>query len=130
MLGYRPPSHIVGAIAAETGGNPFFAAALVRHFADEGHDLTAAGVPATIPGSVRDAVGRRLARLSPETSQLLSVACAFSGPFRFEELQALTELDEDALLGALDEALEAAMLRPADGDGYEFRHIDPAPGVV
>lgn len=122
LLGYRPSSHIVGAIAGETAGNPFFAVALVRHLAEEGHDLAADVVSAAIPGSVRDAVGRRLARLSSETAQMLSVASAFSGPFRFEELQALTELDEELLLGALDEALEAAMLRPADGDGYEFGH--------
>jgi predicted ATPase/DNA-binding CsgD family transcriptional regulator len=122
VLGYRPSSHIVEAIAGETAGNPFFAVALVRHLAEEGHDLAADDVSAAIPGSVRDAVGRRLARLSPDAAQMLSVACAFSGPFRFEELQALTELDEELLLGALDEALEAAMLRPAAGDGYEFGH--------
>jgi predicted ATPase/DNA-binding CsgD family transcriptional regulator len=122
LLGYRPSHHIVEAIAGETAGNPFFALALVRHLAEEGHDLAADSVAAATPGSVRDTVGRRLARLSPETAQMLSVACAFSGPFRFEELQALTELDEELLLGALDEALEAAMLRPAAGDGYEFGH--------
>jgi DNA-binding CsgD family transcriptional regulator len=122
LVGYRPSSHVVEAIAGETAGNPFFAVALVRHLAEEGHDLAAEVVPATIPGSVRDAVGRRLARLSPETAQMLSVACAFSGPFGFEELRVLTELEEELLLGALDEALEAAMLRPADGQGYEFGH--------
>lgn len=122
LLGYPLSSRIVEAIAGETAGNPFFAVALVRHLAEEGHDLAADGVAAAIPGSVRDAVGRRLARLSPETAQMLGLACAFSGPFRFEELQVLTELDEDALLGALDEALGAAMLRPGDGDGYEFGH--------
>jgi DNA-binding CsgD family transcriptional regulator len=122
QVGYRPSPQVVQAIAEETAGNPFFAVALVRHLAEDGHDLAAEAVTAAIPGSVRDAVGRRIAGLSAATGQMLSVACAFSGPFRFEELQALTELDEEVLLGALDEALEAAMLRPAEGDGYEFGH--------
>jgi DNA-binding CsgD family transcriptional regulator len=122
LVGHRPSSQVVEAIAGETAGNPFFVVALVRQLAEEGHDLAAEVIPAAIPGSIRDAVGRRVAHLSPETAQMLSVACAFSGPFRFEELRALTELDEELLLGALDEALGAAMLRPADSDGYEFGH--------
>jgi DNA-binding CsgD family transcriptional regulator len=122
QVGYTPSPQVVEAIAEETAGNPFFAVALVRHLAEEGHDLGATAVTAAIPGSVRDAVGRRMASLSPATGQMLSVACAFSGPFRFDELQALTGLDEEVLLGAIDEALEAAMLRPAEGDGYEFGH--------
>jgi DNA-binding NarL/FixJ family response regulator len=122
LAGYRPSSEIAAAITRETSGNPFFTVALVRQLAAQGNELTPGAVRAALPGAVRDAVGRSLAHVSPETAQVLTVACAFGGPFRFEELQALTALDEELLLGALDEALEAALLRPAGRDGYEFAH--------
>ena len=122
IVGYVPSPRVVEAITAETGGNPFFAVALVRQLAEDGLDLAAEAVPAAIPGSVRDAVARRLTHVSPETADMLSIACAFSGPFSFEELRALTQFDEDVLLGTLDEALDAGLLRAADGDMYEFGH--------
>jgi DNA-binding NarL/FixJ family response regulator len=116
---------VADAIYAETEGNPFFVGELVHHLVEEGRDL-AAGEPTDwgIPESVRQAVGRRLARLSPETNRLLAVSAAFTRPFDVAVLHALTELDEDRLLACLDEGLAAKMISPAPGEGehYEFVH--------
>jgi DNA-binding CsgD family transcriptional regulator len=105
-------------VARETGGNPFFVSEVAL-------ELTTAGAPVgeiPLPESVRQAVGQRLARLSRDTARVLSVAAAFAGPFRFDALQVLTELEEDALLDCVDEALRARMLAALEGERYEFAH--------
>ena len=106
------------AVARETGGNPFFVGEVALQ-------LVAAGAPLgeiPVPESVRQAIGQRLARLTPETARVLSLAAAFGGPFRFDALAVLTDLEEDALLDCVDEALRARMLVASDGERYEFAH--------
>jgi DNA-binding CsgD family transcriptional regulator len=124
ILGQTPSVAAVQAIHRDTGGNPFFAAELTRHLLEEGHDLASGSLdlPPAVPDSVRDAIGRRLSRLSGETVRLLSLACCFGGPFEFGELQALADLAEEPLLDAIDEALAAGMIATAGGERYTFAH--------
>ena len=67
--GFEPDLALVRAIHAQTEGNPFFVGEVVRLLREEGV-LTpeASGTPerwsARIPDGVREAVGRRLERLS------------------------------------------------------------------
>jgi DNA-binding CsgD family transcriptional regulator len=106
------------AVARETGGNPFFVSEVALQ-------LAVTGAPSDeipVPESVRHAIGQRLARLSAETARVLSLAAAFAGPFRFDTLEALTDLDEDTLLDCIDEALRARLLVALDGERYEFAH--------
>jgi len=113
----------VEAVLRETGGNAFFAHELVRHLVEEGYDLANREVPAeAVPAGVRDAVGGRIRRLSGDARSALAVACAFAGPFGFDELEAVTGLTEDSLLAVLDELLAASMLHALDDDRYEFGH--------
>jgi class 3 adenylate cyclase/tetratricopeptide (TPR) repeat protein len=115
----------------ETDGNPFFIGELLRHLVEEGkvyrgpdgrwttdRPLRELGVPDT----VRDVVVRRLARLSEETRRLLSVACAFEGPFRFDVAARLAQLREDPALDAVDEASAAQVLRAEPGGTCAFAH--------
>jgi DNA-binding CsgD family transcriptional regulator len=123
VAGRRPSPGALETITQETGGNPFFTTELVRHLEEQGLDVAASSLPpAAIPASVRDAVSRRVARLSAETARMLSVACAFSAPFELPELRVLADVEEIAALDALDEALSASLLRPLGGDRYEFAH--------
>ncbi len=120
-------SEVAEAIYAETDGNPFFVEEVLRHLQDEGRDpgsLDPRIASLEIPETVRQAVGRRLARLSHETNRLLSVAVAFTGSFDFSLLQALTRMAEEVLLDSIDEALAARMIRPVgrEGEVYEFAH--------
>lgn len=119
-------------IYAETNGNPFFIEELLRHLVDEvklvaggnGWSAPAGLTELGIPEGVRQVVGRRLARLSPDTARLLTHAAVFTGGFDFAVLQPLTGSPEDALLAALDEALAARLIQPA-GTGrerYDFVH--------
>lgn len=113
----------VEAVLRETGGNAFFAHELVRHLLEEGYDLVNREVPAeAVPAGVRDAVGGRIRRLSVDARSALAVACAFAGPFGFDELEAVTGLTEESLLAVLDELLAASMLRAVEADRYEFGH--------
>ena len=124
ILGQTPSAAAVEAIHRDTGGNPFFAAELTRHLLEEGHDLASGSLDLSpaVPDSVRDAIGRRLSRLSGETVRLLSLACCFGGPFEFGELQSLSDLAEEPLLDAIDEALAAGMIATAGGERYVFAH--------
>jgi class 3 adenylate cyclase/tetratricopeptide (TPR) repeat protein len=126
------PDQVGAAWASETDGNPFFIAELVRHLAEEGtlyrgpdgrwtmdRPLRELGLPDT----VRDVIGRRLARLSEDSRRLLSVASVFEGPVPFDVAARLADLDEDRALDAVDEATSAQVLRPAEsGDTCEFAH--------
>jgi predicted ATPase len=69
-------------------------------------------------------VGRRVARLSEQTSGLLRLAAGFSAGFGFDVLQMLSELPEQVLLSCIDEALQAGLIC-ACGQvprRYEFAH--------
>jgi len=113
------------AIHAETSGNPFFIEEVIRELEEDGFDLgSKAPIPelGAISPTIRQTLSRRLARLSTDANRVLNLAAAFAGPFAFEVLSAATDLDEDALLNCLDELLAAGMIRPAEGDAYEFSH--------
>ncbi len=121
-----PSVELVRAIHTETAGNPFYTRELYRHLLEVGQreqrgdgasDLIGLG----IPDGVRQVVGRRLALLSPATNRVLRVAAAFSGGFTLAVLHALTDLGDEALLDALDEAIGAGLVR-GDADGYDFAH--------
>jgi DNA-binding SARP family transcriptional activator len=128
--GFQPDLALVQAIHAQTEGNPFFVGEVVRLLSEEG-TLTpeASGArerwSARIPDGVREAVGRRLERLSRPCSSTLTVAAAIGREFGLDQLAVLVgDLDEDALLEALDEALAAHLVEelPGDAGRYQFTH--------
>jgi hypothetical protein len=76
-----------------------------------------------IPESVRQVIGRRFSRLSEEANRLLATASGCAGGFRFEIAAAVADLEERSALDALDEALEAHLLRTTDAaEVYDFTH--------
>ena len=118
------------ALAAETDGNPFFVGELLRHLTESGaiyqeggrwvagSDLRDSGLPV----SVLEVVGRRVARLGDEGTRVLSTASVIGRDFDLRLLAAVTELDEDRLLDALDAAVAASLIDYVDGDRYSFVH--------
>jgi len=108
----EPDAALLRQVEKETAGNPFFITEVVTH-------LDAGG---TIPATIRQAVGGRLARLSVNTNRILSLASAFSDAFDFRAVQAASDLPEEAVLEAVDEGLTARIIRPAGGERYEFAH--------
>jgi hypothetical protein len=120
------------ALLAETGGNPFFVGEMVRHLAETqsiyqdeqgrwvaSRDLRTAGLPV----SVREVIGRRVARLGPPTQAALSHAAVIGRDFDVDVLAVVTGLDEDHLIGVCDQAVDAAVLTgSADAGRYTFTH--------
>jgi class 3 adenylate cyclase/tetratricopeptide (TPR) repeat protein/type II secretory pathway predicted ATPase ExeA len=111
------------ALYRETEGNPFFVEEVIKSLIEQGeiyrdgdrwgrketHELA-------IPQSVKEAIGRRLNRLSEPTVDALRTAAALGKIFPFRELAAVSAAGEDALLDALDEATAAQLIR-ANGGG-------------
>jgi class 3 adenylate cyclase len=122
-------AEFVEVIQRETEGNPFFIEEVIKALIEQGqiylqdgrwerkaiHDLA-------IPQSVKEAVGRRLSRLSQPCLEVLHTAAAMGKQFRFDELVAVGALSEDATLDALDEACLAQLLRAEPGDAFLFTH--------
>jgi class 3 adenylate cyclase len=127
------PAGFVDAIFGETEGNPFFIREVLSHLIEEGkitHEdgRWIAGGGSTglgIPDSVRDVIGRRLARLSDDARRLLTVASAMTGGMSWDALQAIAEMAEGPLLDALDAALDSRLLverRSDNTTAYDFTH--------
>ena len=118
------------ALMAETEGNPFFVGEMLRHLAETGAiyqneqerwvaspDLRTSGLPV----SIREVVGRRVARLGEQTQRMLSLAAVIGRDFDSEVLARVADLDEDAVIDLCDQAVTAAVLTEAGGR-YSFAH--------
>ena len=118
------------ALHDETDGNPFFVKEVLAHLAETGRlrdhdDLTGGGAHGVteLPDSVREVVGRRLARLSPAAQQALTVAAVVGRSFAPSFLERVAEAgDPDRVLDALDEAVQAQLVVDAGGGRLEFVH--------
>jgi class 3 adenylate cyclase/RecA/RadA recombinase len=128
LTGQPPPPALVDAIYAETEGNPFFVEEVFQHLSERGKLLDAEGrwrpdlqvSELDVPEGVRLVISRRLERVSDACRTALTDAAVVGRDFSFELLQALTELDADAVLDAVDEA-ERANLIIASAEAGEAR---------
>jgi DNA-binding winged helix-turn-helix (wHTH) protein len=116
---------VSAALAERTGGNPFFVLELIRLLADEGR-LAAAGALCglVLPQGVRDAIGRRLDRLSPECNETLRAAAVTGRRFELPVLEAVAGRPREVLLERLAEAEAAGLVAPSgEGTGrFAFSH--------
>jgi len=118
------------AVHEETEGNPFFVKEVLRHLAETGAVEREGGSWTTrrpvdqlgIPEGVRDVVGRRLARLSSDTHQILRVAAVVGPEFELGVVQAAGDLSEDNLLAAIEEAAEARVVTEVSATRFRFAH--------
>jgi tetratricopeptide (TPR) repeat protein len=67
-------------------------------------------------------IGRRLGRLSDEANQLLAVAAVIGRDFDLELLGHVTDLDDNTMLDALDEACRSRVVEEAGRDRFRFFH--------
>jgi DNA-binding SARP family transcriptional activator len=127
------PRATVDAIYAQTEGHPLFIEEVAKHLVEEQRLDAAPGradssEPPTgwsLPEGIRDAVGRRLSRMSKLCNRMLANASAITGAIHWPLLREVCGGDEDELLDALDEALAAQLVRGrpgARGGSYEFTH--------
>jgi DNA-binding SARP family transcriptional activator len=107
---------VVSAVAARTGGNPFFVLELVQLLMSE-RRLDPDGVYAALPTGVRDVLRRRLDRLPEQTNALLSALALLGRPAPVGLLSAVTDLDEDSTLDGCEAAVLAGLLIDDAGSG-------------
>jgi eukaryotic-like serine/threonine-protein kinase len=105
--GTPPAPALARAIWEQTEGNPFFVGEVVRLLASEGRlDGAGAGLPAAIPEGVRDVVGQRLDRLTPEANDVLKVAAVAGREFETAVVAAASERSPEEVDAALASARE------------------------
>jgi DNA-binding CsgD family transcriptional regulator len=115
-----------------TGGNAFFIDETVTSLVQSGQLREAHGAwtgwdveDLQVPATIREAVLARVADLSPDARRLADVAAVLGAEATHAELAAVSELDNDALIAAIDELRSADVLaerRRADDIVYDFSH--------
>jgi DNA-binding CsgD family transcriptional regulator/tetratricopeptide (TPR) repeat protein len=125
----RPPGATLAArIHDATGGNPFFAAELVRMLRSEGRlasDVAlVADQPLGLPRGVREVLQRRLDRLSVASRRSLELASLVGASFAAEFLTRAGGTEPERVLGLLDEAVGAQLLDrlPERPGWFRFPH--------
>ncbi|MCC6929894.1 MAG: diguanylate cyclase [Gemmatimonadaceae bacterium] len=131
---------LAGFLYRYTEGNPLFVVQVLQTLVDEGvlwydgkrwewstvHALQ-------LPPAVDDLIARRLARLAPSTTQVMTTAAVIGRAFEFDLLRRVTELDETALIDAIDEAIEVGVLdgaRDREPDRFQFAHTLLADALI
>jgi len=120
--GVEPSRELARRVFEETEGNPFFLSEVVNLMAQEG-TLTATSVSdIAIPEGVRQALGRRLDRLSEQTNALLTTLAVAGREFDHALIRALGGHDEQLTLRLVEEALRGRVLEEMGAGAYRFTH--------
>jgi DNA-binding NarL/FixJ family response regulator len=113
LVGREVPEREVAQVHARTGGNPFFVGEVGRMLLDDGHR------DGTVPASVRDAIGARIARLAPATADALQAAAIVGREFRVAVVAAMLGAPVLDCLAALDEAAGAGLVESLSTPGEQ-----------
>ena len=122
-------------LAGDVAEHPLDEATLARTFREtEGHPLfivergrmepsgQAGGAAESAPPKVQSVVAARLALLSEEARAAAEVASAVGRDFRFDLLARASDLEEDALVRALDELWRRHIVRVQADERWDFSH--------
>ena len=127
--GLTPPHELIEAVHLQTSGNPLFLTEVVRLLVQEGQLSDRGVVPVSAwrtPEGVKEAVGRRLDRLSDRCHRMLTVASVIGREFRLDQLERLlADTSRAEVLEALEEALSARIVEemPRTVGRYQFTHV-------
>ena len=131
LAGQDAPAELVDALHATTDGNVFFLEEIVRDLAESGRAFDDAGRfragvavdDLGLPEGVRLVIERRLDRLSEAARSALSAGAVSGRVFSVPLLQALGDLDGEAVLDIVDEAEQAVLIAPSgNADEFLFAH--------
>ncbi|MEE8519153.1 MAG: AAA family ATPase [Dehalococcoidia bacterium] len=132
IAGHEVPWRWAEVVHQQTEGNPLFVQEVMRYLVEEGllarqeGELRRVGdepLVSKIPEGLRDVIGKRLTRLSPECNRALSLAAVVGREFRLDVLLPVAEVADEALYTALEEASAVGIIeeRPAARAGERFR---------
>jgi DNA-binding CsgD family transcriptional regulator len=117
-----PAGELVRAVSERTEGNPFFMREVVSLMQERSPGESDAGAVA-LPEGVRDAVGRRLDRLSEQCDELLRTAAVVGREFSEELLARLSDGGTEQVPELLETALGAGLIEETERPGeYHFTH--------
>jgi tetratricopeptide (TPR) repeat protein len=132
LLDEEVAPELVGPVHHETEGNPVFIEEVVKALIEEGVIHRDGGrwqrlkiEKLDIPQSVKAVVGQRVAKAGEICRRVLTIAAIIGREFDPDLLVKISQLEEDAVLDALDEAIRLQLIREARldrGAGYAFEH--------
>jgi len=132
IVGHGAASPLPRVVMESTDGNPFFATEMLLHLREMGAIPRAGATMGSaielaslgLSEGIKEVIGRRLSRLSEAGNRVLGVAAIIGREFDAALLEAVSDLREDELFDALDEAIRAQLVREAiDRSGrFEFMH--------
>ncbi len=130
IAGAPPPPALVSRLYEDTEGNVFFFEEVVRHLAERGRlfddngrwRTQLASLDLEVPETLRLTIMRRLEHLSEEARSVLARAGLVGRGFGFDLIELVSDLTEDALLDALDDAERARLITSTvDAGVVQFR---------
>ncbi len=122
---------LAAVLHTEAEGNPFFIREVLNNLIETGKFAQQDGVwtgtvnsieELGIPEGIKEAIGRRLSRVSETCNHMLGRASAMTSGFTWDEIKAISGEPEDTLLDALDEALGSQLLAERSRNAYVFTH--------
>jgi serine/threonine protein kinase/tetratricopeptide (TPR) repeat protein len=136
LSGQEVPWRLAEAVHRQTEGNPLFIQEVLRYLVEEGLIKREEGrwrrasedtpLELGIPEGLRDVIGKRLSRLSPETNTVLATAAIMGREFRLDVLERVAGQDDEDLDAALAEARAIAVVEERTAPGgtvsYRFTH--------
>ncbi len=140
LVGYalgagRVDPELTKILFSRAGGNPFFTEELIASLQEEacitvdGGTASWCGGAVRLPKTVRHVVQRRCARLSKPTQDLLRRASILGREIRPEALARTADVDRDAMVELVEEALSSGLLRE-EPHGSETRLVFADPQVL
>lgn len=131
LLGEPTPQEFLDRIYQETEGNPFYIEEVCKALVESGKldfsggSWSQARLDALeVPQSIRITIQARLSKLPVESQDVLRLAAILGREFDYELLAAACEQKEEALISALEQALQAQLIEDISGaKGGTFRFV-------
>ena len=123
--GRLPSDAIARAVYEASEGNPLFVDEAIRMLTTKGElHRPDHSVGFRVPEGARGIIRQRLSGLGDEVTELLSVASVIGREFDLTLLQTVVEIDLEALLEILSQAVDAEVISETSALGrYAFTHI-------
>lgn len=124
VSGVPLPPHVIDAIYRQTDGNPLFVEEVARVVATEYGTSTGRVVAVDVPVGIREAIGRRLDRLTGECNDLLAVAAVIGRDFDLRVVVRVLGTTLEAAAANLADAVREGLVLDRDSGpaAYRFTH--------
>jgi len=123
----RSPAGLAAFVGRHSDGNPFLVEELLAGLVASGDLRLCEGsweiseLRTTVPPSLRESIGRRLAKLDATARRVVAAAAMLGREFGWELLPGIAGVDGRAVVEALRAAVAEQLIDTAEG-GFVFRH--------